>query len=338
VLATWFLAAAAAAAIQLETDPQGKRYFRVVGGAEGAISVHTGAGELAMLGEQSRAGADLLFVPRFALQPGLTYRVQFKARKPLTAEFRIEPPPARLASVEAVYPSSEQLPENQLKLYLHFGTPMARGEIYRHLQLLDAQGRPIEQPFLELQEELWDARLQRFTLLFDPGRLKRDLVPNREVGAPLQAGRSYTLLVSSQLRDAAGQPLREEHRKRFTVRAADREALDPRQWRIAAPPPDGSSALAVEFPEPLDHALLQRAISVLDTAGNVLAGAVSIDRNEQRWQFTPTSAWRAGEYRLAVDSTLEDLAGNRIGRLFDEDMTRTQPAQLSSSITFRVGE
>ena len=331
------MAAAAAAAIQLETTAQGQYYFRVPGGAGGSAAVFVAGGELPMLGTQSSAGADLVFTPRFGLQPGVTYRVEFRGREPATATFQLEPLRTGAASAEHVYPSAVELPENQLKLYLHFATPMARGEIYRHVHLLDAQGRQIEQPFLELGEELWDPQLQRFTLLFDPGRVKRDLVPNREVGAPLVAGRSYTLLIDAKLRDAAGATLQSEYRKRFTVRAADRSSPDPQRWRIEAPARASRAALVLAFREPLDHGLLQRCISVLDASGAVVAGEVKVDREEQRWQFEPRAAWQEGEYRIRIDPALEDLAGNRIGRLFDEDMLGGSRESADGSRELGVG-
>ena len=48
--------------------------------------------------------------------------------------------------VEAVYPTAERLPENQLKFYLHFSAPMSRGEAYRRVQLLDEKGKAVELP------------------------------------------------------------------------------------------------------------------------------------------------------------------------------------------------
>jgi hypothetical protein len=216
---------------------------------------------------------------------------------------------------------------------------MARGEIYRHVRLLDGEGREIEQPFLELGEELWDREQRRFTLLFDPGRVKRDLVPNREVGAPLEAGSSYTLVIDAGLRDAAGQKLEREHRKQFTVQTADRKSPDPEQWRIEPPPRTSRLAVSVVFPEPLDRALLLRSIDVQDAAGVRISGSVSVDRGEQRWQFVPHAPWQPGEYRLIIDASLEDLAGNRIGRLFDEDTSVQQAAPPASvSLVFRVAE
>jgi hypothetical protein len=335
VLGALILAAAAAAAIQLETNAQGQHYFRVVGGATGTVTVFAAGGELPMLGEQSRSGSDLVFAPRFALQPGIPYRVEFRGREASSALFRIKPALTRASGVEHIYPSAAELPENQLRLYLHFVTPMARGDIYAHVHLLDAQGREIQAPFLELGEELWDPKLQRFTLLFDPGRVKRDLVPNREVGAPLVAGGSYTLLIDAQLRDAAGSALQAEYRKHFTVRGADRISPDPKQWHVVAPTHGSRAALTVSFPESLDHALLQRCLSVRDPKGATVAGAVGIDHDEQRWQFQPRDVWRSGEYQLEIDTTLEDLGGNRIGRLFDEDTLGAQPKTVPARASLR---
>ena len=36
--------------------------------------------------------------------------------------------------------------------------------------------------------------------------------------------------------------------------------------------------------------------------------------------FIPAEPWRPGEYQLLVDTVLEDLAGNHIGRPFDVDL------------------
>jgi hypothetical protein len=45
-----------------------------------------------------------------------------------------------------------------------------------------------------------------------------------------------------------------------------------------------------------------------------------VEQNETRWRFVPSQPWKAGRYELVIDMTLEDLAGNRIGRPFDVDL------------------
>ena len=118
------------------------------------------------------------------------------------------------------------MPENLLKFYLHFSAPMSRGEAYRRIHLLDADGNEVADPFLELGEELWDRDMRRFTLLFDPGRIKRGLKPREEVGPVLEEGKQYTLVVDRDWLDATGYPLAAKMRKTFRALAPDEAPLD----------------------------------------------------------------------------------------------------------------
>ena len=63
-------------------------------------------------------------------------------------------------------------------------------------------------PFLELDEELWSPDGTRFTLIFDPGRIKRGLKPREEVGPVLEAGKSYSLVIDRRLARRIGKPAR----------------------------------------------------------------------------------------------------------------------------------
>ena len=80
--------------------------------------------------------------------------------------------------------------------------------------------------------------------------------------------------------------------------------------------------LTVAFPEPLDHALIHRLLWVTDAKGQKVAGTVKVTDEETRWHFTAGRPWQAGRYRLVADTTLEDLAGNKIGRPFEVDVFR----------------
>jgi hypothetical protein len=91
----------------------------------------------------------------------------------------------------------------------------------------------------------------------------------------------------------------------------------------------------VDFPRPLDYALLQRALSV-----DGVKGKVEVTRGETQWRFTPEDPWKPSEYRLTVNTTLEDLAGNRVGRAFDVDKFEEVTTQIQTetvSIPFRIG-
>ena len=56
-----------------------------------------------------------------------------------------------------------------------------------------------------------------------------------------------------------------------------------------------------------------------DADGKRVAGSVEVSEGETHWQFTPEKPWQAGAFDLVVDTSLEDLAGNTIGRPFKVD-------------------
>ena len=111
---------------------------------------------------------------------------------------------------------------------------MRKGDSWKHLHLL-RDGAPVAYPFLELDQELWDRDQRRFTVLFDPGRIKRGLASLAEAGPALEEGHTYTLVIDRDWLDARGAPLEEEFRKQFRVAAADRTPPDPKKWRVTAP-------------------------------------------------------------------------------------------------------
>ena len=309
--------------------------FRVVGWAAPSRSpsggwntiflVYAGAGDVPPLsGTYAVESGTLIFHPTYPIAPGVRYRAIFK-------------PPAGGALVEAafdgpredktpttrvlhIYPSADVLPSNQLRLYIYFSAPMSRGETARYLHILDDNGQALEGTHAVFLpgEELWDARFERLTMTFDPGRIKRGLTSNERIGPPIAEGKRYTLVIDRDWPDARGAPLVEGFRKTFRGGPAQRNPPDPKQWRITAPKAGTSDAVVIEFPTPMNYPLLQRMIHVTDSRGNV-TGAISVTREETEWRFTPRSPWTAGDYNLVVDTGLEDLAGNHIGQPFDID-------------------
>src|SRR5437016_8592780 len=182
-----------------------------------------------LLGSYSIRGSELIFTPRYALQPGLTYRATLKLPREEAISRRFTTPDADKTPttfIEHVYPSASTLPENQLKFYIQFSAPMSRGDAYRCIHLLDDAGNPIPLAFLQLTEELWDREARRFTLFFDPGRIKTGVLPNVRLGLPIREGGRYTLVIDGEWHDSAGKPLKEAYRKVFNVGPAERSALD----------------------------------------------------------------------------------------------------------------
>jgi hypothetical protein len=216
---------------------------------------------------------------------------------------------------------------------------MSRGEAYRHIHLLDAAGREVDHPFLEVDEELWDPTGKRFTLFFDPGRIKRGLKPREEVGPALEEGKSYTLVIDREWPDARGFPLTQSFRKPFRVGPPDDRPPDPKTWKLAPPRAGTRQPLMVRFPKPLDHALLEEAVTVADAAGRPVPGAVAVTDAETIWRFTPDRPWQPGGYRFVTPTRLEDLACNRIGRPFEVDVLHPVGWEVKSetvSLPFQV--
>jgi hypothetical protein len=283
----------------------------------------------------------LTFEPAFPPEPGVTYRAVLRSGgTPLTAEYTAPPRPAAAATAVAqVYPTADRLPENLLKFYVHFSGPMRRGRIYEHIRLLDGDGREVELPFLEIDEELWDPAMTRLTLFIDPGRIKRGVAPLEDVGPALVAGRRFKLVIDKGLADAAGNPLTASFEKSFGVGPPDRAPPDPTKWKVTAPPASGRAPVVLAFPEAMEHALALRLIAVNDGAGNAVTGRPALSAGETRWAFTPDAAWRAGSYRVTVKSTVEDLAGNNIGKPFDVDLaegTKRPETPVVVTIPFEV--
>ncbi len=319
-----------------------------------------------LLGSYTAGHDGIRFEPRFPLEPGVRFRAEFEPVQKhavaqqhlvlcgsshadwqiaftarLAADFSppFSPSTARTSVVE-VYPTGSVLPENLLRFYVQFSAPMSRGEAYACIHLLDETSQPVNDPFLELAEELWSNDGTRFTLLFDPGRIKRGLKPREEVGPVLEAGKAYTLVIDRDWLDAGGKPLLSGFRKSFRAGPADLTSPDPKTWKIEPLEAETRDALEVRFPETLDRALLDRLICVTDDAGGVVGGQVSTTDHETAWRFTPRQPWRAGSYRLTVVTDLEDVAGNSVARPFEVDATGPVTSRITSetvSLPFRVG-
>jgi hypothetical protein len=298
-----------------------------------AVYVRPAAGKErgpALLGSYRIDGNVLRFEPRFPLATGVHYQAIFQpAHLPTRAarnesaiekEFLLPRQKTEAARVTRVFPTTDRLPENQLKFYVHFSAPMARGGVYQHIKLLAENGQAIELPFLELDEELWDSSGQRLTVFCDPGRIKRGLKPREEVGPVLEEGKRYTFVVGPGLEDANGNLVKDTYRKTIRALPPDDTQPDPRKWKVQSPAPGTLDPLIVTFPKPLDQALLERLVWITDSHGRKLIGMVSMADNETVWRFTPTSAWEAGSYQLVADTRLEDLAGNSIARPFEVDV------------------
>ena len=222
--------------------------------------------------------------------------------------------------VTHIFPSSDLLPENLLRFYVCFSNSMQRGRALEEISLLDSDGQPVADALYRPPVELWDRSMRHLTVLLDPGRLKRGVGPNRELGPPLKAGQMYTLAIGAGMLDLSGRPLHETFYKHFRVAEAVREHIAVEQWKIVPPATKSRQPLVLILPRPLDWALLAHTITITSTGEQSIDGRIAIDQDERRWSFTPTSSWAAGSYHVRVAPSLEDVCGNSVIAAFDRPL------------------
>jgi len=289
------------------------------------------------------AGVD--FVPAFPFDPGRIYEVavdpsrlpQPRQEQPLTTAVSLsaEPQGAPTTVVTAIYPSADVWPENLLRFYLHFSAPMSRTTGVGRVRLVDAADREVADALLPLEADFWNAAATRYTVLFEPGRVKRGIRSNEEMGRALVVGGRYAITVEADWPDATGRPLAASFRHEFTAGPPVEEGLAPEAWEIVAPAAGTQDPLLVRFPDPLDRALLERAIGVARSGQDTMAGAVTVTRAETEWAFTPPEPWQRGPHELVVLSVLEDPAGNRPGQAFEVAEATVQPERTVVPFTIR---
>jgi hypothetical protein len=116
------------------------------------------------------------------------------------------------------------------------------------------------------------------TILLDPGRLKRGVGPNRELGPPLKTGQVYTLAVGAGMTDISGSQLPETVSKRFRVIDAVRKPIAVERWKIMPPVTNSREPLVLMFPRPLDWALLSHTITIASKCQQSIDGKIAIDQ------------------------------------------------------------
>jgi hypothetical protein len=141
------------------------------------------------------------------------------------------------------------------------------------------------------------------------------------------------LTIDAAWEDATGTPLKQNFEKNFRVTEVDRESPDLAKWQIVAPKPGSNDALKVVFTDPMDHALAMRMIAV-----DKVPGAAKLEDQERVWMFVPDQPWKPGRYRLMVQTTIEDLAGNNVGKPFEVDLFSDVQKRITREVAEREFE
>lgn len=285
-----------------------------VGSAAGCCDTRT-----PVAGRYVHAGSVLSFTPAFGFSAGLDYVARMRqADSDALVAFRLSTDLAQAqAAVTKVFPSGQTLPENILRFYIHFTVPMRPGVAFDYITLRDASWRADDAAFMRFKQELWNADRTRLTVLMDPGRIKRNVATNVELGPALRKGRTYTLSVEGGWPSADGTSVLSGFSKRFEVGEPLRDLPDVRHWLVAPPCQGGRDRLTVSFDRPFDRHLLDKDIHVTAGDRQRIDGSVEISDGERIWSFTPTQTWSHRNIQIVVHPDLEDVAANNFRDLLD---------------------
>ena len=227
---------------------------------------------------------------------------------------------SRTTVAQSIDPGGEWVPANLLRFSVTFSAEMEEGSASGRIHLRNSRGEDVPGALFSMTPEFWDRDRRRLTVFLEPGRIKRGLRPNLLAGPPLVESSTVTLVVDTEIRDFSGTELAEGAHRTYRVGPAVRTRVDPARWDVRWPDP-GHDQLVVRFDRPLDRALVRRCLSLVDERGHPVAGRSTLDMDASVWTFAPPSS-RIGNWRLQIDTRLEDLAGNSVRRVFDRDLQR----------------
>ncbi len=283
------------------------------------------SGKSAVAGRYFVENRKVTFEPAFEFILGQSYTVVSRSvvgsnhGTTQVQEFSIEPSEKTVRpSVVGIYPSGDTLPENTLRFYIHFSTPMQPHLTTKFIRLLDAEGKSDTAAFMNFKQELWSKDRKRLTLLMDPGRIKRGVAQNMRLGPALVEGNRFSIVVKEGWPSANGDSKASRFEKRFLVseRLSTLPQID--HWQISVPHVLTQDPIIIDFDRPFDRVLAQHAINIIDQNGKPIQGTVSLQKNEEKWIFMPQETWLDTTVQLVVDTRLEDVAGNNLKELLDK--------------------
>tara|TARA_R110002073_G_scaffold128999_3_gene275090 strand:+ start:46635 stop:47723 length:1089 start_codon:yes stop_codon:yes gene_type:complete len=239
----------------------------------------------------------------------------------------------------SIYPAIDTVPENLLKMYFVFSKPMQQSQSFLDfITITNKETNKIENIFLPLENELWNTDHTELTLWLDPGRIKKDLIPNKELGIPVKKGNTYEITIPASLTDADGVALGKDYQKTIVVGERDAKSPSISKWELTIPQENTKEALGISFQESLDAMLSQETIQIVTDKNKIIDGGFMLSKKATSILFVPKVLWKKGAYKIVIESKLEDLAGNNLNRLFDTDLSKNEKVSTSKTkeISFTI--
>lgn len=267
-----------------------------------------------------KKGGILVFIPSFPLMENTEYVVVFKGENGRTKQhFTLPKINRKSLEIIAIYPSSNVLPENLLRMYINFSQPMKTQGNLKHIKLINEEEEEIKGAIFNNVYELWDTTQKQLTIIFDPARVKTDLNANKELGRALKPNKTFKVVIEN-LEDIYGQILEKPYTKTFKVIKADYTPPNTNTWEIATPIANSKESLIVEFLAPLDRMSLYNRIKIVNEDNKIVKGKIDIGNREKTWVFRPEFPWKEDNYKLHINARLADPSGNNLNGLFDHKL------------------
>ncbi|MDT0607712.1 hypothetical protein [Croceitalea rosinachiae] len=282
---------------------------------------HLNNADTPILGNFAKKEGQIIFTPAIPFSDGNQFGIARYGKQ--IAHFKVKTRAiSKKPELLVIYPRMDTVPVNILKMYMVFSHPMQHiGSPLDFITVFDKTDNIEVHPFLDLETELWDKKHTRLTLWFDPGRIKTDLIPNKEKGLPLKQGHVYTITIDKNWKSATGFPLAQSYSKTLKIVGKDGKSPDLTNWKITAPLENTKSPLKIDFHDALDPVLALECIKLFK-GDTPLSGNLKLSNTDKTILFEPNHFWKKGVYKLGVNPILEDLAGNNLKNLFDSDLKK----------------
>lgn len=296
--------------------------------------------KMPIAGRYTRDSNRLSFTPAFGFNERQDYVARVRrAHSEEMIPFRIASTVAIVpAAVTEFYPSGDTLPENTLRFYIHFSVPMTPHVAFDYIRLRNTSGIEDESAFMRFKQELWNEDRTRLTVLFDPGRIKREVATNVELGPALLPGWQYSLSVEGGWPSADGASVLPPFTRNFTVSPALRDRPDVRLWKVAAPCVGTQDLLRIALDRPFDRHLLHKDIQIIAKDGERIEGTVQVNEGEMSWSLAPDAAWTHRELFVVAHTKLEDVAGNNFRDLLDHVASETAADVSATSVRIDLND
>ncbi|WP_378173819.1 Ig-like domain-containing protein [Aquimarina sp. SS2-1] len=285
---------------------------------KGEISENNLSVSTPILGKTIQGEKEIRFIPLIPFGWNQKYTVLFNG----DIEYFSLPIPAGYEplTVTNIYPSDSLVPSNILKWYVKFSKPINKVNSYSHISILTEKGDTLSRAILTLENVLISENGTLLTVWMEPGRQKRGLIPNQQLGPVFKEKETYRFMVSKEIKDMNGVSMNIGYKHKFQVTSEDRTKPSIKDWKINVPNVNSVSKLIIHTDESLDYGSCIRNIIVFDSNQMEIEGSWNIDDKETVLSFTPLKPWKNDNYQIVFSEVIEDLAGNTLNRLFDQNM------------------